>query len=98
MHASLGILRNEGPRLWHQRTQCCAAQFYADTTDFTGLPDPSLNNTVAPAAAGESDGDQYVALNQRTSFEPLFAKYGVDVSLLSCPHMCLSCTCVAKSC
>lgn len=66
--------------------QCCAEQFYADTTDFTGLPDPSLNNTVAPATAGESDGDQYVALNQRTSFEPLFAEYGVDVSLY-CPAL-----------
>ena len=77
-------------------TQCRAAQFYADTTDFTGLPDPSLNNTVAPATAGESDGDQFVALNQRTSFEPLFAKYGVDVSLPLCLHLCLSCTCVCK--
>ena len=57
-----------------------AAQFYADTTDFTGLPDPSLGNTVAPATAGESDGDQYVALNQRNGFEPLFEQYNVDVS------------------
>lgn len=57
-----------------------AAQFYADTTDFTGLPDPSLGNTIAPATAGEDDGDQYVALNQRNGFEPLFEQYNVDVS------------------
>jgi len=55
-------------------------QFYADTNDFTGLPDPTLNNTIAPATAGTTDGDQYVALQQRQSIEPLFAKYNVDVS------------------
>ena len=55
-------------------------QFYADTNDFSGLPDPTLNNTIAPATANTTDGDQYVALQQRQSIEPLFAKYNVDVS------------------
>ena len=59
-------------------------QFYADTTDFSGVPDPSMNNTIPPNTAGQTDGDQYVALAQRQSLEPLFAKYNVDVSLLTC--------------
>ena len=57
-----------------------AAQFYADTTDFSGLPDPSLGGAIPPGTAGESDGDQYVALNQRNGFEALFEQYNVDVS------------------
>ena len=56
-------------------------QFYADTTDFSGVPDPSMNNTIPAGTNGTTDGDQYVALAQRQSLEPLFAKYNVDVSL-----------------
>ena len=58
-------------------------QFYADTTDFSGVPDPSMNNTIPAGTNGTTDGDQFVALAQRQSLEPLFAKYNVDVS--PCP-------------
>ncbi|BDA47066.1 probable inactive purple acid phosphatase 2 [Coccomyxa sp. Obi] len=52
---------------------------YADSTDFTGLPDPSKNNVVDPTTADEDDGDQYVAREQRQYLEPLFANANVDV-------------------
>lgn len=63
----------------------CAAQFYADTTDFSGVPDPSMGGAIPATTNGTTDGDQYVALAQRQSLEPLFAEYNVDVSL--CPPL-----------
>jgi hypothetical protein len=52
-------------------------QMYADSTDFSGVPDPTLNNTIASASYSEDDGDQYVAREQRQYLEPLFAQYNV---------------------
>ena len=42
-----------------------------------------MNNTIPAGTNGTTDGDQFVALAQRQSLEPLFAKYNVDVSLCS---------------
>ncbi len=64
-------------------------QFYADTTDFTGVPDPSLGGAIPPNSNGTTDGDQYVALAQRQSLEALFAQYGVDVCLCPCAVLSL---------
>ncbi len=63
-------------------------QMYADSTDFTGLPDPSNNccpiiYVVAPATADEDDGDQYVARKQRQYLETLFANANVR-ALIPC--------------
>lgn len=58
-------------------------QMYADSTDFTGLPDPSNKNIVAPATADEDDGDQYVARKQRQYLETLFANANVR-ALIPC--------------
>lgn len=61
-------------------------QMYADSTDFTGLPDPSMNNVVAPSTANEDDGDQYVARQLRANLEALFASNNVRLPALPSPY------------
>ncbi len=43
-----------------------------------GLPDPSKNFTIATSTLNETDGDQYIAQQQRANLEPLFAQYNVS--------------------
>lgn len=72
---------------------------YADSTDFSGLPDPSKNNAVDPTAADEDDGDQYVARKQRQYLETLFANANVRTYALPCPgHPEQNLTCCSLTC
>ena len=57
-------------------------QMYSATSDFTGTAD--LTNTVQPATANETDGDQYVARALRASLEPLFAAANVKPLTFKC--------------
>ena len=51
-----------------------------------GLPDPSKNFTIATSTLNETDGDQYIAQQQRANLEPLFAQYNVSAPAAFLPY------------
>lgn len=44
-----------------------------------GTGDPSKGGAIATSTFNETDGDQYVAQQQRKNLELLFATYNVDL-------------------